>query len=52
MAPLKIVGIVTAVVLLAIAGHASFGKLGLAIGLLVGIALAIGVVKLVRTERK
>jgi len=49
MDPLKIVGIVTAVVVLAIAGHVSFGKLGLGIGLLTGTILAFVVVGLLRT---
>jgi len=49
MDPLKIVGIVIAVVVLAMAGHASFGKLGAAIGLLIGAVLAFGVVGLLRT---
>jgi hypothetical protein len=48
MDPLKIVGVVIAALLFAIAGHSSFGMLGLAIGLFIGILVAFGVVKLVR----
>jgi hypothetical protein len=49
MDPLKIIGVVITVVLLAMAGYASFGRPGLAIGLLIGIALAFSLVKLLRT---
>jgi hypothetical protein len=48
MDPLKTFGIVVTVLLLAAAGHASFRGPGLAIGVLIGIALAFSVVKLLR----
>ena len=48
MDPLKITGVVIAVLLLAIAGHASSGVPGLVIGLLIGTALALSVVGLLR----
>jgi hypothetical protein len=47
--PLKIIGVVIAVLLLALAGHASLGMPGLVIGLLIGISIAISVVKLLCT---
>src|ERR1700680_834401 len=46
--PIQITGVVLVVLLLAIAGHASFGRPGLAIGLVIGIVLAFGVVRLLK----
>jgi hypothetical protein len=46
--PLKIIGVIIAFLLIAVAGDASFGRPGLVIGLLIGIAVAFGVVKLLR----
>ena len=51
MDPLKTVGVILIVLLIGIAGHASFGRLGLAIGLLVGISLAVSLVRLFRTNK-
>jgi hypothetical protein len=48
--PFKIFGILLAIVLPAIAGLVSFGKLGLIVGSLAGIALAIGVLRILQTS--
>jgi hypothetical protein len=46
----KIIGVLSIVLLLALAGHASYGVPGLAIGLLIGIGLAFSVVGLLRAR--
>ena len=51
MDPLKTVGVILVVLVIAIAGHASFGIPGLFIGLLVGISVAFGLVQLLRTNK-
>lgn len=47
--PLKIIGVLLAVLLPAIAGHISFGRPGLIVGSLAGIALAFGVLRVLHT---
>jgi hypothetical protein len=51
MDPLKIVGVVAAVGVITIAGQASFGRLGAAIGLVISAGLVLGVVGLLRTPK-
>ena len=51
MDPLKTVGVILVVLLIGIAGHVSFGRPGLAVGLLVGISLAVSLVQLLRTNK-
>ena len=48
MDPLKTVGVILVILLIAIAGHGSFGIPGLVIGLLIGISVAFGLVQLLR----
>jgi hypothetical protein len=49
--PLKLIGVATVVLLLAAAGDASFGRFGFAVGLLIGIALAIILMRLLRIPK-
>ncbi|HEV2189705.1 MAG TPA: hypothetical protein VGR70_21020 [Stellaceae bacterium] len=48
MDPLKIIGVILVVLVIAIAGYASFGVPGLVIGLLIGLSIAFGLVNLLR----
>jgi hypothetical protein len=48
--PLKIIGVILIVLLIAFAGQVSLGIPGLVIGLLVGISLAFSLVHLLRTR--
>jgi hypothetical protein len=47
--PLKILGVLLAVLLPALAGHMSFAMPGFVVGSLAGIALAFGVLRVLRT---
>jgi hypothetical protein len=48
--PLKMIGVILIVLLVAIAGQVSFGIPGLVFGLLIGISVAVGIVQLLRTR--
>ena len=50
MDPLRLIGVIHVVLLIAIAGHTSFGILGLVTGLLVGISVTFGLLQLLHTR--
>jgi len=47
--PLKVLGVLCAVLLPSLAGHMSFGMPGFIVGAAIGIALAFGVLRVVQT---